>query len=470
MGLFRRANAGSTVPPNRLPPGAALEPGGRRRVGPGGGSWWGGGPRWFVGGSRGPTNVEIGRPGDFVDGGDGTAQPGDAGFPTAARWPGYPSQWTPPYYDTGGGFTGGYGYPGGTSIGWSGGPFNGGTGLIGRVSTVFACTDLISRTLATMGIKAMQNGQPIPPPDWADNPEPEIYTSIVEAIQALVNSLLHRGEALVAPTARDPVTGDVARWVVINPDYVDIEAGADGLPRYSLGGIPIARGDILHIRYQTWPGNVRGVGPLESCWRNVISADAMQSWGTQLATDNGIPTAVLQSETKLTKDQAAAVKASWAEATMSRGILPAVLSGGLTYSPLNFKPEDVGLIALREFDEARIASTFGVPLWLVGLPVNDGLTYSTVEGNFEYFWRATLRPIAYNISCAFSGWALPRGVTMRFESEQVTGPSIGDRATIYQTLIGAGVITPPEARLMEHLPPEPVTDPTLIGGYRNEGI
>src|SRR4051794_4115927 len=152
MGWFSRANAGSTVPPNRLPPGAALKGGDTQRVGPGGGKWWGGGPRWFVGGSRGPTTVEVGRDGDFVDGGDDTRLPDDPGFPNASRWPGYPNSWQPPYFDTGGGFTGGYSYPGGPA-------FNGGTGLVGRVSTVFACTDLVSRTLATMGIKAIAGGQ-----------------------------------------------------------------------------------------------------------------------------------------------------------------------------------------------------------------------------------------------------------------------------------------------------------------------
>ena len=458
----RQQFSGSTLPPNRLPPSIAYDPQVTRTVGPGGGLWWGGGPRQFVGSSRGPdTRVEVGREGDFVEGGDGTPQEGDLGFPTAPRWAGWPNGWVPPYYDTGRGFTGGYG-PGGGFMG--GGPM-----LAGRVSTVFTCTDLVSRTLATMGLKVLVNGTPVPSPDWFDNPEPEIYTSIVEGMQAAVNSLLLRGNAFIAPTARYE-DGTVARWVVLNPDFVEVEAGAGGMPLYSIGGINIPRQELLHVRYQTWAGSVLGVGPLEACARNLVSADAMQGWGTELALSNGIPTAVLQSEVKLSKPQANEIKRSWAESSLSRGVIPAVLSGGLTYTPLNLKPADVGLLDLRMFDEQRIASTFGVPLWLVGLPMNDGLTYSTVEDHFEYFWRATLRPIAYNLAMAFSGWALPRGAYLRFNSEQITEPSIKDRANIYKTLIEAGVISPAEARYMEHLPPNAPIDVVSVGNVRNEGV
>lgn len=466
MRWFKRSTSGSTVPPNVLPPSIALDTIPRRNVGPGGGKWWGGGPRWWVG-SRGPdpARTEVGRPGDMPTGGDvwGPSDD-DMGFPTSTRWPGYPSDWVPPYYDTGTGFTGGAGYPGA-------GEFMGGSMLAGRVSTVFMCTDLVSRLLATIGLKVMRMGQPIEAPPWIDNPEPEIYTSIVEAMQAIVNSMLHRGEALIAPTARY-ADGTVARWVVLNPDMVDIEAGTGGVPIYSIGGITIPRTEILHMRYQTWPGCVRGIGPLEACSRNIISADALQSWGTQLATTNGIPMAVLQSEVKLTKEQARAIKTSWAEASMSRGVIPAVLTGGLTYTPLNLKPADVGLLDLRYFDERRIASCIGVPLWLVGLPMSDGMTYTTVEDTFDYFWRATLRPLAYNIGCGLSGWALPRGVYLRFPAEQLTEPGIVQRAQVYSTLIPAGVITVDEARQAEHLPPlAPVAEEQdVLGAFRNQGV
>ena len=429
-----------------------------RPVGPGGGYGWGGGPRRFVGSSRGPMPiVEVGREGDFPEGGhDWGPAPGDLGFPHSTRWPGWVPSWEQPFYATGSGF--------------GGDRFLGGALLESRVSTVFACTDLISRTLSTMDVRRYIAETPLESLPWMENPEPEIYASMVDAMKALVNSLLHRGNAIVAPTARYE-DGSVARWVVLNPDYVSIEPGANGMPRYEVGGIDIPADQLLHLRYQVWPGLVSGIGPLEACARNLISADAMERWGTELALTNGIPVAVLSSEAKLTKEQADAVKRSWAQAAMSRGTLPAVLSGGLSYMPMNLKPSDIGLLDLRTFDEARIASCFGVPLWLVGLPVNDGLTYSTVEGTFDYLWRATLRPIAYGIARAMSIWALPIGEQLRFQSGQLTEPDVAVRSTAYKTLIDAGVISPDEARVMEHLPPrEGGPDTQALSTIRSQGV
>ena len=435
---------GSTIPTS-LPSYAYGATSYGQRVGPGGGYTWGGGPRVFIGPTRAPdTVVEVGRPGDFPEGAHvwGPVE-GDMGFPHASRWPGWPGSWEPPFFDTGNGAVPGFG-----------GRFLGGTLLEGRVSTVFTCVDLISRTLSSMSILATQNSSPVVAPPWTNNPEPEVYTSIVDAMKAVVNSLLMRGNALVYATARY-ADDTVARWVVLNPDMITVEPGPGGRATYQLAGtdVEIDRRDILHLRYQVWPGQCTGVGPLEAAWRNLISANALEAWGTQLATMNGIPTAVLSSVPKLTKEQAIALKRSWAEAAYSRGTLPAILSGGLTYTPLNLKPSDVGLLDLRRFDEQRIASCFGVPLWLVGLPMEDGLTYSTVEGTFDFLWRATLRALSHNIMQGLSGWAVPRGVWLRQDSESLIRPDITGRANAYKVLIESGVISSDEARIMENLAP-----------------
>lgn len=471
MAWFNRAK-GSRVENNAISLAMVGTNASSGQVGPGGGYNFGGGPRAFVGSSRGPDPVtELGRPGDFPEGQHTEGDPDDDGFPYSTRWKGYPPRsagWEPPFFDNGNARS----VPGQP---WGGG-FMGGNLLTGRVSTVFACVDLISRSMATMPLQVTQDTVIANPAAWIDNPEPQLYTSRVDAIHCLTNTLLLRGDGMVAATARYE-DGTVARWAVLNPDMVNVETDGGGLPIYDIGGVPVPRADILHMKYQMWPGAIRGVGPLDACYRNLVSADALERWGTELATTHGIPTAVLQSQAKLTKGQTTAVRDSWAEALASRGILPAVLSGGLTYTPLNLRPADIGLLDLRMFDEQRIASAFGCPLWLVGLPMADGLTYSTVQGTFDYLWRATLRPLACNIACGLAGWALTRSQHLRFASEGLVEPPVEARAQMYETFIRSGVMSVDEVRVLEHLPPRQIpveVPPYLATGdvptFRGEGV
>jgi len=320
--------------------------------------------------------------------------------------------------------------------------------------------DLIGRSLASMPILTSMDSSPVPNPAWVDNPEPAVYVSMVDAMKAIVNSLLMRGAAFIVATARHP-SGMVARWVVLNPDMVEITMDEFGMPTYFIRGVGIVpRSEILHIRYQVWPGIPFGVGPLEAAWRNTVGADALERWGTELAIGNGIPTAILQSQTKLTGEQARALKQSWAEAAMTRGTLPVVLSGGLTYTPLNLKPAEVGLLDLRAFDEARIASCFGVPLWLVGLPMQDGLTYATVVGTFDYFWRATLRPLSVDIMQALTQFCLPVGVAVRHDADHFIRPALPERAQAYKILVDSGIVTVDEIRVWENM--HPMGDQTAL--------
>lgn len=443
--VLRTRARGAVVPPNIVSPSIVYAGQAQAPTNIGGGYWWGGGPRIFVGPPRDPITTTIVDEDDFVEGAHvwGPSELDKArghGFPHGSRFPGYPGSWEPPFFAE----RPPHGY---------GNRFLGGAMLEGRVSTVFTCVDLISRCLASMPILTTKDSVPVEAPPWTENPEPEIYSSIVDAIKALANSLLIRGQAYIVPTARY-ADGMVARWVVLNPDKVKVTA-RDNLPVYDVEGIgEVPRSQILHIRYQVWPGEVRGISPLEAAQRNLISADALERWGTELAVGNGIPTAILQATAKLTKRQADAIKWSWAEAAMSRGTLPAVLSGGLTYTPLNLKPSDVGLLDLRTFDEARIASVFGVPLWFVGLSVKDSsLTYNTTESAFEFLWRATLRPLSRNLMQALSGFCLPRGMVARHDAESFVAPPFNQRMQAYKTGIEADVIRVNEARAWENLEP-----------------
>ncbi len=362
---------------------------------------------------------------------------GDLGFPYATRWPGWPSEWGQPLMS----------------------PYGANTASIvgARLSTVWSCVNSISMPLSTMPLVVLSGGQPIVQPRWTVNPESMLYDSFPEFMKSTVNSMLLRGESFLVATARDPLTDYPVRFVCLNPDLVQLEATRDGLTRYWLGevgkGVEIPRQDLLHLRYQTFPGHAHGVGPLQQAAANVLSAERMQSWVSELAAAGGIPTAILQSSGSLTPEQARAISNGWAAASTDRGPHPAILPSNITYTPMNMRPEEVGLLGLREFDEKRIAATFGVPAWMLGLPTGDSMTYSTVSGQLDYFWRTCLRPIADSIGAALSEWLLPDGVRVAFDSSDYLRPAPSEEATAHKTLIEAGILTVDEARALRNLPP-----------------
>lgn len=322
----------------------------------------------------------------------------------------------------------------GWPAGWDTPLWNGWHDLYTRVATVWTCVDLNSRQLASFPAYGMQGRTPIVLPDWADNPEPSIYASWSEFVKQLANTFMLRGEAILWATARY-MDGSVARFVALNPDFVSVE-WVDGEIVYALAGRPLDRADVCHIKYQTWPSNLRGIGPLDWAGRSLLSASRLEKLGTDLAERGGIPWGVLKHPRKLDKTDATALREAWATAAADRNGAPAVLSGGIELEMLTLSPEQMSLLELRVFDEQRIAAAFGVPPFLVGLPQPSGFTYSNATSLFDFHWRATLRPMASAIAAAMSRWLLPVGQRMEFDRDEYTRPDLGERASAYSTLHG----------------------------------
>jgi HK97 family phage portal protein len=303
-----------------------------------------------------------------------------------------------------------------------------------------------------MPTKIVKASRPVANKAWQVNPEPLVYASWVDFAKAMINSMLMRGEAFLAATAWAH-DGYPARFVVLNPDLLHVEPEASGQVSYWLGkageGIKIDSEDLLHIKYQLWPGFHHGIGPLEASWRNIASAEAMSGYASNLSGRGGVPNAVLESDTTLTQEQAQALKGSWRTMIASNGVEPVILTKGLHYTPLSMTSRDLALIDHRTFDEQRIASAFGVPLWLVGLPMADGLTYSTVEGTWDFFWRSNLRALAHNIALAMSLWLLPADTYVMFDADELTRPRMLERAQAYAILVDKGIMLPAEVRIEE---------------------
>lgn len=373
----------------------------------------------------------------------------------AEAWAGWPTTWDTPWYGRD----------------WSG--FGYGRhdpdGYLGRVSVVGTCVDLNTRQLASFPIYGVQGTTPVRLPSWADNPEPRVYSDWSDFMKAAVNSIQLTGDLVLVATAR--FANDMpARFVVANTDRTKISYGDNGTPRYLLGDDPIDARDVCHVRYQTIAGRADGVSPLEWVGRNLVSASSLERYGSDIAR-HGV-WAVLKHPANLNDHQRDDAKRNFMAARASGPAAPAVVSGGWELETLNLSPKDMALLDLKVFDEQRIASAFGVPPFLIGLPQPGGMTYSNANGLFDYHWRATLRPLAQSIAGAMSRWALPRGTRIEFNRDEYVRPGLGERAMAYSTMAnieddeGRPAMTVDEIRVGERLQPyeeSPLGVEALVG-------
>jgi HK97 family phage portal protein len=334
------------------------------------------------------------------------------------------------------------------------------------VDLVFACLDLNSSVLSTMPPYIVKAGIRQSAPSWLMNPEPMVYNAWTDFAKELFWTYQATGEVFVLATARYADTGRPMRFIVVSPAYVDVDRVA-GRVRYQIAGNDVTT-DILHIKYVSYPGDLRGHGPLEAAGARLIAAEALTRYATELAARGGIPWAVLKYPRRASRAQMAQMQADWLEARRSALGAPAVLSDGVELEVVSNSPKDMALAEMSRFSDARVCVLLGVPPFLMALPSGDSMTYSNVSSLFDYHWRAGLRPKATDVTANLSGWLLPIGTELELDRDEYVRPGELERAQTYQILTAIGAMTPDEVRVRERLgaplntaPPAPEPVPTL---------
>ena len=221
---------------------------------------------------------------------------------------------------------------------------------------------------------------------------------------------------------------------VIPPWMVNVEM-QNGVRVYNIGSRDVTERHPAHPlpvdhlrRPRPRPPRGRRAG---SC----IAADIFARYAAQFAASGGVPTSVLEHPEELTAEQAAALQAQWVAARVSAIGEPAVLSGGVTFKPVQANPKDMALTDLSKMTESRIAVLLGVPPFLVGLPSGgDPMTYANVTSIFDYHWRAGLRPKAQAVMAALSQWLLPRGTSVEVNRDAYIQPEPYQRAQTAEIL------------------------------------
>ena len=296
----------------------------------------------------------------------------------------------------------------------------------------WACVDFNARNLAAMP-PYLVNAAPNLDSGWLTNPSSEIYSSWDEFAKQMFWDYQASGEAFILATARY-ATGWPAKFHVLPPWTVNVEMDA-GFRRYTVGEVEIPRADICHLRYTSSVDDARGHGPLEAGRSILTSAGTLGAYANTIAANGLVPSSILEAPEQMSPDQAALLRDEWVAQRAALPGYPAVLSGGLKWTPTALNPKDMALLELAQFTNSQIAVLLGVPPPLVGLPTaGDSLTYNTVLMALEQHWRTGLLPMVTTVMNGLSEWLLPRGTTVELNSDKYVRPEPLQRAQTAQIL------------------------------------
>ena len=347
-----------------------------------------------------------------------------------SAWDGWPAEWWPPAWG-------------------------------GRVQSLtdlaWACIDTNARALAQMP-PYLVGAAPTIDAGWLRNPDPDLYFSWENFVKQVFWDWYAAGEVFVVATARYS-TGWPARFHVLPPWLVEVDMDS-GLRRYRIGSSEVPAGDLLHLRYQDTTADARGHGPLEAGRQTIIGAEVLgqvcehdRRQRPDPARDSGVAGG---DEPRPGRHAAGRLGRA---ADVSYPGYPAVLRGGLKWTPTAMNPKDMALVELSQYTDSKIAVLLGVPPPLVGLPTaGDSLTYNTVLMALEQHWRLGLRPSATAVMAGLSEWLLPRGTTVELNADAYVQPEPkvrAETAAIYNGIVdpatGTSVLSVDEIREAERL-------------------
>jgi HK97 family phage portal protein len=320
---------------------------------------------------------------------------------------------------------------------------------------VFRCVDICSNGISSLPLDQFtpELEQVTAEAAWMKSPEPDLYTTTRDAICCIIVSLLLRGNAYLYVTSWY-ADGYPRSWVVLSPDAVAVTADKYGMPVYTVDAMPIPRERIWHLKHQSRPGSLTGMGPLQAVGDNLYGLAKAQGYATDLVGKDLMPLAALVHPEEQSATQSAELREQW---EASPGLIR-VLSGGLDIKALGLTPEDAQLLERMDFDSRNIATAFGIPAPMLNLAMQGaGLHYSSSEMDLRALWQLTLNPIADNVEQALSTM-LPGQQTIRFDESAMLAGAFSEQVAAAVQLVNAGIWTKNEARHRFNLPEIPGLD------------
>ena len=276
----------------------------------------------------------------------------------------------------------------------------------------------------------------------------------------LAAHLLLHGNAYVQVLS--DARGDVTELFALRPDRVVVEPDASGWPvayRYTVNGVSTrlladdARPEIVHVKAFHPLDDHYGLGCLGAAADAIALHNAAAVWNTGLLDNAARPSGALVYDpgdgSTLSREQFERLQAQMDESFSGarNAGRPMLLEGGLKWQALSLSPADMDFASMKATAAREIATAFGVPPMLLGLP--GDATYANYKEANRALWRQSILPLAGTIlaglSQALAGWF--EGAAINVDLDRVTALA-EDRERLWSQVGAADFLSREEKRAL----------------------
>jgi HK97 family phage portal protein len=343
-----------------------------------------------------------------------------------------------------------------------------------QLSSVWACVKLISETVSSLPLtvyKLTPNGRKIDanhPLTLLFNGKVNRYQTKIEFFETVLLNLLTSGNAYcyIQRINNDRIVGllplmsaDMTTTLLENGSLVYEYVTDSGVNVYS-------ESNIWHLKLM---GNgVIGLSPL-AYQRNTLGiAQAAEAAVTNIYKNGAKPSGVLSMDKFLTQEQRDLVRSKFYNLSAGSEERLMVLEGGMKFDAISLSPQDIELLASRQFQISEICRWYGVPSVMINDTSSSTVWGSGIEQIVSGFYKLTLRPLMEKIEASILINLMNPNDAQRHEVEfdfnALTRSDLKTRFDSYRVGIYGGFMTPNEARRLEGMPDEDGGDSLYMQG------
>lgn len=333
-----------------------------------------------------------------------------------------------------------------------------------RVSAVYACVNLISRTIGSLPLHVYERDgdgrKQVRTKDtqylWG-RPNREVSRSIMWETVIGHAVLSGNGFLYVVTDGMAPV-----ELYPVDPQRVKVGRDSTGKKVYTIDGTVVQRdfvdgGNIVHISGWGTDGLV-GLSPIALERNGIGLALAAEKSASKLISNGGQPSGVITGDQKINQAQADEFATLWEEkhAGAENAGRVVVLGSGMTWTPTVINPDDMQALETRRYQVVDIARMWLVPPEMIGASSegSNALTYASLQDRMQHFVTFTLQPWITRFEQTVSDELLaPQDQYVKFDVRGLLRGNSAERIAFYQGLAALEAITVGEIRELEDMEP-----------------